>query len=98
MITISTNTRRFTIKAEEEQCERMFGKLVMELLEAAGGNFQEAKGNNRKAETAEGGGVMKCPNLHGSQKKNNCTKDSCTYGVRSAGQKKDFALKMAQTT
>lgn len=55
MITISTNTRRFTIKAEEEQCERMFGKLVMELLEAAGGNFQEAKGNSRKAETAEGG-------------------------------------------
>lgn len=37
MLTINTKTKRFTLKGDEEQSERLFGLLVAELLNLAGG-------------------------------------------------------------
>lgn len=39
MLTINTKTKRFTLKGDEEQSERLFGLLVAELLNLAGGVF-----------------------------------------------------------
>ena len=43
MLTINTKTKRFTLKGDEEQSERLFGLLVSELLNLAGGGIPEIK-------------------------------------------------------
>ena len=43
MLTINTKTKRFTLKGDEEQSERLFGLLVSELLNLAGGVFLKLK-------------------------------------------------------
>ena len=42
MLTINTKTKRFTLKGDEEQSERLFGLLVSELLNLAGVGIPEA--------------------------------------------------------
>ena len=39
MLTINTKTKRVTLKGDEEQSERLFGLLVAELLNLAGGGY-----------------------------------------------------------
>lgn len=43
MLTINTKTKRFTLKGDEEQSERIFGLLVAELLNLAGGVFLKSR-------------------------------------------------------
>ena len=52
MLTINTKTKRFTLKGDEEQSERLFGLLVSELLNLAGGVFlRPEKSTNQKITT-----------------------------------------------
>ena len=50
MLTINTKTKRFTLKGDEEQSERLFGLLVAELLNLAGGDIPEVKENKEPRE------------------------------------------------
>ena len=43
MLTINTKTKRFILKGDEEQSERLFGLLVSELLNLAGGGIPEIR-------------------------------------------------------
>lgn len=51
MLTINTKTKRFTLKGDEEQSERIFGLLVAELLNLAGVFLKSRKLQNPKITT-----------------------------------------------
>ena len=49
MLTINTKTKRFTLKGDEEQSERLFGLLVAELLNLGGVFLKQRKIPNQKS-------------------------------------------------
>ena len=90
MLTINTKTKRFTLKGDEEQSERLFGLLVSELLNLAGG-IPETRENKEPRED------YKPMKDHSEREMSIHTRGSYISAALNAGQRRDSALKRACT-